>query len=508
MYSGKKGMKKLFSLLMTAMLLLAAGCAPHGDQNYQAVAKELDAGGQLYMIHDTSALHDATRAFAETIAVENVKSVRRRRVNILIANALLQASGLTDVKAWGMSSVASGDSAFPVKNTLFLRIDPTAPGALNRLLGSENPDIQQLLGALPQDVTAGFAINMRPQIIAELLKTFGPMGIGLLDRLPLDMEKILTNLNGVWVGAVILPHDMTDLHIGSCWVYLSLPDKDEFLFNTLAKIAELAKFKYNKEKKRISADDSFPAGFQPVVQFRNGRIEIYSSSLAENFFTAADTPRLKNSAEFARIQHRLPEKCCALWFSQPREFSRNNTRFGSDKSMGAISRTATGILLQGFSAASIDEYLVNSAYFLYHFFKTTGKQVKKSLPKAEKQPPPPQIPEKSLTACADSLRQAKGAIHGVKRLYYCPATRKIYVRFYGMSKLKSKAKLPVMMDRPDSHRGAFNVLFSDGSVETFHLKNQKNCRRMISFLQTTMHWQENIFRELMRQANEFDRNSK
>ena len=216
MISGTRSSMWLFYLSLTALLLLVCGCTKPENQDFQTVAAQLDCGGQLYMIHDTSALHDATRAFAETIAVENVKSVRRRRVNILIANALLQASGLTDVKAWGMSSVASGDSAFPVKNTLFLRIDPTAPGALNRLLGSENPDLQQLLGALPQDVTAGFAINMRPQTIAELLKSFGPMGIGLLDRLPLDMEKILTNLNGVWVGAVILPHDMTDLHIGSC----------------------------------------------------------------------------------------------------------------------------------------------------------------------------------------------------------------------------------------------------------------------------------------------------
>ena len=157
MNSGKKGMKKLFSLLMTAMLLLAAGCAPHGDQNYQAVAKELDAGGQLYMISDTASLHEGTKAFIETLAVENVKSPRRRRVNVLIANAILQASGITDVTAWGMSSKASGDDEFPVKNTVFLRLNPDAPGALNRILGSENLDLWQEVGKLPQDAAAGFA---------------------------------------------------------------------------------------------------------------------------------------------------------------------------------------------------------------------------------------------------------------------------------------------------------------------------------------------------------------
>ena len=78
--------------------------------------------------------------------------------------------------------------------------------------------------------------------------------------------------------------------------------------------------------------------------------------------------------------------------------------------------------------------------------------------------------------------------------------------YYWGENFKSKAhNLPLLCDRGGVHTDKLHVLFCDGSIREFELKNIRSARRIASFLHTVFNYDSETFSMLLKQAERLDR---
>lgn len=82
-----------------------------------------------------------------------------------------------------------------------------------------------------------------------------------------------------------------------------------------------------------------------------------------------------------------------------------------------------------------------------------------------------------------------------------------YGRFYywGENCRSKSAKLPLLTDRGGIHKNKLHVVFCDGSVREFELKNVRSARRIASYLHTVFRYDSETFVMLMKQAQKLDK---
>ena len=82
-----------------------------------------------------------------------------------------------------------------------------------------------------------------------------------------------------------------------------------------------------------------------------------------------------------------------------------------------------------------------------------------------------------------------------------------YGRFYYWGEnCKSKSSvLPLLSDRGGIHKNKVHILFCDGSIREFELKNVRSARRIASFLHTVFNYDSVTFSMLIKQAERLDR---
>ena len=66
------------------------------------------------------------------------------------------------------------------------------------------------------------------------------------------------------------------------------------------------------------------------------------------------------------------------------------------------------------------------------------------------------------------------------------------------------AKLPVVIDVPRNHSGAFHVLFNDGSIAFLSLENCTSIKRIAGFLHTKFNYGEEEFRDLIKRISQLE----
>ena len=78
--------------------------------------------------------------------------------------------------------------------------------------------------------------------------------------------------------------------------------------------------------------------------------------------------------------------------------------------------------------------------------------------------------------------------------------------YYWGENCRSKSPvLPLLTDRGGIHKNKIHVLFCDGTIREFELKNVRSARRIASFLHTVFGYDSAAFNMLIRQAEQLDR---
>ncbi len=492
----------------------------------------------------------------------NAKDISKVMLHSTLAWRL---SGVEDIQGFGASSIRiSGENESPLfHNRTFLMVRPDSKGVLWALPGRENRSLAPAWSTLPAETENAGEIDLTPGDAARLLAGSRVFGGWLADEristlLGETPESLLDGLSGTLSFASLRAPAGDEEAIQGSHIMLALPDSQGKLAAQLRKFSKLlpgGKIEEGRIEFPPVLGEQAPMA-RPVALLREGRIVLYSSVAAEKGF-ASPVKTLADSAEFRRLAAGLPEDGIGFFYSHARLAELLNLameRFGQSFRMPeaawvnsqftVLRRDGNHFLalenstIDGNQKLLLNQFLLPAAAGAMAAWEHRGRLNGEAADLEE-------IPDTTVE-CQIKLEQFKSAltryaaahdgafpagkgIEGVRELLaagvlpfeatVCPGalgedvpaanaeafdySNCSYV-YYGGFTTKSNPKLPLVTDWPFNHKGAVNVLLVDGTIEKLDLETS-NCKRIVGQLQARYHYGEEEFRNLIQQADVFDK---
>ena len=562
-----KSVSKLSATLLFAAATLLA-CA--GPSPSESATRELQSGGELYVVLGTSALQNHTADIFSALERGVAESSMRDGGSLQSALTILRAShrlfGLHEIAVLGASSIRDAELGF--SNRVVVAAVPQSAGWLWRTHGRSEQRLARL-GKLPADTSFAldFGVDLHP-VIEDLGRSgCEKMLARKLKWLPmLSTGELLESLSGDWQIAISIPdgskweHDSPPLtELEKCDIWISAPDN----LGSLKKAVELWR-SLSPSAKQIDNVTYVPVDDKSVLVFvtLERRIMLFSSMRSFEKFRAAagvgenarrgtaktsvpggQVKTLADTPDFAGAMKRLPANSHAAYFTSDANISRVLKLGGENgfqmnlpkdvkRSTGVWSVGDRMIVNREFSTAGLTtktfDALIGSPLLLM-----IDKMLKKSF-EAQKQ--------ETNKVSEKSAEPVKGKDHGAdirkavagsdKAVECCDRLRKIgdfigeyrkknngelpaaipeagcgsaaYVYFAPFAAPPS-GKMPLVVDpiERNAHKGTVNVLFVDGSIESFDMSSG-SLKRLCSFLYTIYRYDEKEFIRLIERASQLD----
>ena len=541
------------------LLLAVAGCSsapdPAGRSErdfFTAAASRLDPEGSFYFIANFSNLRRAVGEWLRRsqIAVAEAEGPAERREKLQLAASggelVLRLLGADFLAGVGASSVRiapadeSGEAIF--RNRLFFVSREGRTGPLWESGGSPAPRLAWL-DILPADTWLAASAPVDPVRIFTALNR-NREAADSLDRLcriftGSSAPELLAGFAGEWQLAVGGDPDAPEGSSTGVRAVLVIPDRESRLFNRLKLMG-----KTDETGDRLTI--AVPAdGVAPVLLRRPDLLVFCSSPAAEplGVFLAdsragGEGPRpappwkvsLGGQSRFRRFAAGLPAETDTVFFCQDPGGEKTsririagvNMPLGDGRNTMVLSVAQLfddGWLVTSHSSTDLNEdiffesvvfpALAAARVVADRIAENRGPAVvRKPAPADEEKngdTPPPADPPAEVEQCAAAIAKAGaevlsgGAVPADFRRFT------VATAAGSDSAAKPPSEFPLLLDRPDRHRGGFHVFYRSGKTEWIPLERPGSCRRMIGALQSLHHYPEAIFVELIRQAAEFDR---
>ena len=555
--------------LLSAILLLAAALTVNAvAPSVERAKRELQVGGELYLLIDSTSLH---RHIAETyMALERgvAESSIPRRNAVQSALAFMRAfnrmAGIPEITALGASSTR--DAEFGFSNRVVVAAEPGSTGWLWRMHGQTEPRLARI-AALPADTAFAldFGVDFRP-----ILKDIRESGceewlLQHCGELPVPgMNNWLEAVSGDWQIAIAIPEggelnccNAPIEELNKCDIYISVPDNNGSLKSALELLCAA-----KPSVKRIAnviyvSNDSGSAMVFVILEHRvlyfssirsfdkfcSGSTNVNANGrfvpVAKQPATEPGTRTLAGDPGFAAALKRLPANSNGAYFI-------SNARIGKVIEIGG--RYGLQLRLPDTVHRSIGIWRVDDCMIVRQEISTEGLNIQVfdalvSAPlkaifdlamdkkkKADNGNTAKVDPKPAKNAAAEDKAKALRAEHQRKCLENLRNIRKFvadhaahnngklppklpqeftcgnsgYVYFAPFA-VPPSGKMPLVADNVKAypHPGTINVLFVDGSIETFEFESS-SIKRLCSFLHTIYRYDEKEFIRLIERASQLD----
>ena len=558
----------LFALLLGASAA-AADTVPTPSPA-ERVKQELQPDGELYLIFGAQTLNrhitDIFTALERGIAESSVPERDNTQTVLTMVRMISRLAGISDIAAFGASSVRDADLGF--SNRAALAAETGKTGWLWQIQGDAAPRLARI-GELPADTAFAmdFGVNFRP-MLDDLRKA----GLGeLIDQnqewlLFKKPREILESISGDWQIALAIPAGSKWDHnapfqsnLKKCDIFISAPDTRGVLTQTLDFLASLsASSRRIGNVVYISSD-----GDSAMVLVKlERRLLIFSSvrsfdkfcdgsaNVGANGRFVPDAPRkaaperktLSGEPGFAVALKRLPADSHGAYFTSdagvggilklggnkgfrltlPQTVSRSIGVWRVNNGMIVNQELSSeGFSTQVFDAAVGTPLLLLADRMIGTTKKTlhTGKRGRVKLrpgkrPSAVSAPQKPDAAVRAKAKCRANMQQLRRAIADYAKTHKgqlpprLPETLKCgdgeYV-YFGPYDWKPSGKMPLVADpvKGCAHPGPVTVLFVDGTIASFEF-DAGSLKRLCSFLHTVHRYKEKEFIRLIELASQLD----
>ena len=180
--------KQRFAPCLLCLLAACSGSgvpmAPQRSPHFDAVSKEIQLGGTVYLYADIEG--DAERAadFLLNLLRDLPGLVPQEGAHRLNATTLVRILGLHNVRAIGLSSYETGSL---YHNRSFIHHDGSREGLL-KLFGAE-PAAFDLVTVAPQDADLIWEQQLDARVLVDIVRSLGELGVGVT---PEDLDKALS----------------------------------------------------------------------------------------------------------------------------------------------------------------------------------------------------------------------------------------------------------------------------------------------------------------------------
>ena len=379
-----------------------------------------------------------------------------------------------------------------------------------------------------------------------------------------DTGTLLKGVSGEWCFAV-WPEKGFDAgkNMSSVGFMISMPDAGGMLFQQAAVLARsIPGCQAEKDQLVFNLPQS---KVQPVLLYEKDRTVIFSSKRALTFFAEPDG-FLESQPDFVRMSSGFPADGLAMFYSAGSKPETRMMPLGSDPSavfdlaeldkgeLSVVRKENDGILVVSHSELDTETeklaYMALPLLFLYSYQDDISALFRSEKPESKAVPAKKNIRktarprlERQVVSCLKNLKTISKALETYQKKHgaaptvsgiggfrmlmkekmipgtalICPAMKFSaavedadlldpgccsYI-YLGPWK-KNNPKLPLVIDRPGLHPDHLHVLFNDGTVERFELKNCTSVKRAAGFLHTRFRYDEPEFKELIRKAAETD----
>lgn len=555
---------KLLPAILSLAAVLTVNAAP---SSMDRVKQELQPGGELYLVIDSSSLH---RHIAETyIALERgvAESSLSKRDSIQSALVILRAFnrlvGIPEIAALGASSTR--DAEFGFSNRVVIAAETEKTGWLWRMHGKAEPRLARI-AALPADTALAldFSVDFRP-ILKDIRESGCDEWLSQhCGELPIPgMNNWLESVSGDWQIVLAIPeggewncNNPPLEELKKCDIYLSIPDNNGSLKNALEVFCAA-----KPSVKRIENVTYVSSGNASAMVFvtLDKRILFFSSIRSFNkfcdgsanvsangrFVPGAKLPETPDAAKvlagepgFAAAVKRLPENSNGAYFISSDRLGKVLTIGGrrglrlrlpntAHRSIG-IWRAEDGMIVrQEISTEGLNiqvfDALVSAPLkaivdLALNKTKKTGKSPKKQSDTADEdavtEDGQAQLRAARRSECLENLRQIRKFIAGYSAKNNGKLPPKLpdkftcggsgYIYFAPFAEPPS-GKMPLVADNVQNnpHPGTINVIFVDGSIESFEFESD-SIKRLCSFLHTIYRYDEREFIRLIERASQLD----
>ncbi len=538
---------------MLLVAVFSAGCA-HTPR--ERVAESLQPGGELYLLLDAAPLQKRLSslyfAAERGVAKSDLPGRESTQMMLTMAKLLVKLSGANEIAAAGASSreIAPGEFA----NRITIAARPESSGWIWRAGGREANRLQRL-GEMPGNVVLAvdFGVDFTP-VAAELRSAgAGPLLDAPQSRLwEVSLKELLTALSGEWQLAVTAEPDSDFSDFKGCGFYLSLPDRDGILFRRISTGAVML-FPGSRQNENViylPEND----GIAPVIAGEASGLAVFSSPEVFELFCGGVSnvekngrfippdgsrlncsgPRLRDNPRFARAVRRLPGSASGAFYASDETLNHRmqlGNRYDLTLDLSAFSSAETGVWQCAPGIIKISS--IGSQELASHYFQTlclTPFLV--VLDRLLTAPPEPERADMSDSPAAPETEAAEKCrtrmLELKKRLdAYSEKHGRLPARlddltaagsspesircgdgeyvYFGSFDAKNSSRMPLLSDPPavGTHRGITNVLFADGTVESFKI-DADSLKRLCSYLHTLYHYDEKEFVQLIERASKLD----
>ena len=559
-----KSQYKLLAATLLSAAALAVGAAPSPMERAKS---ELQAGGELYVVIDASALHrhiaESYIALERGIAESSLQNRDSTQSTLAILRTAYRLIGIPEIAVLGASSTREAGSGF--SNRLVIAAEPGSAGWLWRIHGQNEPRLGRI-AELPADtaLAVDFGVDFRP-ILKDIEKIGGGEWLARhYSELPIIQPKeLLESLSGDWRIVLAIPEGSEWScsnppleELKKCDSFVSIPDNRDLL----KKMLELI-FSLKPSVKRMGNVIQVPNGENSVMVFvmLEHRILFFSSIRSFDKFCngsanlaangkfvpgaklTAPNGRAKTLADdpnFAAAIKRLPVNSNGAYFISDARIGRTVSVGGKNGFQVVFPRTAArsvGVWRQEDSMIvnqeiSSDGLTVKSFDVLFStpllliadsIFGETDPTAsnEQSERESEDKSPAPEVKKMLSDAavqgkCLRNLQQIQRFIADYAKQNDGKLPPKLpeeltcgnsrYVYFAPFAAPPS-GKMPLVADPvvDSAHPGTINVLFVDGSIKTFEF-DAGSIKRLCSYLYTIYRYDEKEFVRLIERASQLD----
>ena len=510
---------------------------------------------------------DVYLALERGIAESSMPDRDKAQSALTLLRMINRLSGIPEIAVLGASSVRDADLGFsnraviaaePGGSGWLWRIHGSVAPRLARI-GELPADT-----ALALDFSVNFAPVIEDLKKAGFEDLLARRSQWLLFKTP---AEILETVSGDWQIAVAIPDDrkwdnnnpFMD-EIRKCDVFISAPDNRGELAKLLDMFVTLTPSKRRLGNVLYISDGGrdamvfvkldrrlmFFSSVRSFDKFCDGSANVGANGRfvpgAPKSKDAAGRKTLSGEPGFAAAVKRLPADSHGAYFTSDARISgmlkiggRNGFRLSlpqtANRSIG-IWRIDDGMIVnrelatEGFSTQVFDtmvgtplvfvtEYLIGKSEKPAPPAKKSGRKVR---PGRKPQTPAARIAEKTANTgnaeCRARLEKVRSAIadHAKSHNGELPKTLPLeltcgkhkYV-YFGPFSVPPSGKIPLVVDpvNGNAHPGTINVLFVDGSIESFEF-DAKSLKRLCSYLHTIHNYKEPEFIRLIRRASQLD----
>ena len=556
---------KIFLALSFCAAALTAGASPSPME--RATMELQPGGELYVVLRASSIQRHVTEtylALERGVAESSRQDRDSMQSTLTLLRAAYRLFGIPEIAVLGASSIRDAELGFSNRAVIVAESDST--GWMWRLHGNAEPRLARI-GKFPADAmfAADFCVDMRPAV-ADLEKS-ECKGLlrQRCQWLPMiSVSELLESLSGNWqiVAAINEGQEwecdkspLTELE--KCDIYISAPDNR----GALKKALELFRAMSPAAKQTGNAT-YIPRGDGSTLVFvtLERRVMIFSSVRSFDKFRdgaglgappgsgAVGTPparkqpaTLADDPVFAAALKRLPANSNGAYFTSDAKISRvlkiggnNGLQIGLQntvsRSIGIWQVGNCAIVNQEFSTEELTtqafDTLIGSPLMMLadrmlqrktaplgpapvKKVRRDGKKVHPLGAKIKKT-----VADGREAACRDRLKKVRTYIDGYRKKHngeLPPALPKdlkcggaAYVYFAPFA-VPPTGKMPLVVDpvKHNAHRGAVNVLFVDGSVESFKLEAD-SLKRLCSYLYTIYRYDEKEFVRLIERASQLD----